>query len=223
MNFIYKYIKNIKKLTNKDEFVNNNLNKYKIFNDAFLINLDSRNDKLEYCTNELQKVNIKFKKFSGIIPKTKGFFDVIGAKGCYESHRQILLNNICNEYPILIMEDDISFTNEFNKINDYINSIPNDYDILYFYCLNNINNKSKWIRSKTSGTHFYIVNNKSIIKILKQIDHHIKNQRAIDSAYMSSDLITYCTTQQLVLQNISKLKSDINIKQKIPKRLKYII
>jgi GR25 family glycosyltransferase involved in LPS biosynthesis len=201
-----KYLDGINKLTNKT-VVDNNLSKFKLFNDAFLINLDSRPDRLKYCTEELSKTDIKFNRVKGLTFKNKGNFLNVGARGCYETHKLILNNNINNNYPILIMEDDILLTEHFDKFNNYINTVPENWDILYFYNHNNIKNtiNDKWIKSSTLGTHFYIVNNKSIYKILKLL-----YENNIDDVYSNININKFCTSNQLVAQNYKKFDSDIN-------------
>jgi glycosyl transferase, family 25 len=134
----------------------------------FVINLESRKDRLNKIVDELEKNNINnVKIFKGICPKinikldyeniledysnktydlieydwkkTKNMICLQGIVGCKASHIEIIKIAKQNNYDsILILEDDIEFTNNWQ--NDFENtmiSIKNDkinYDILYLTC-----------------------------------------------------------------------------------------
>ncbi|CAK0745244.1 hypothetical protein CCP1ISM_2030001 [Azospirillaceae bacterium] len=169
--------------------------------------MNSRQDRLEHCIKELDDINIKFKRFPGLTFKEKANFPNIGSRGCFESHKSILEMNINNRNPILIMEDDILINRQFS-IKHYLNDIPSNWDMLFFYNSNNDKSDKKWIKTRTLGTHFYIINNKSIQKILSQLytKEYICN---IDVTYTKINAEIFCTNNQLVIQDTLKFKSDI--------------
>lgn len=200
MKIALKYLNSIKKAIDPNIKLNNNIDRYKIFNDAFLINLDSRPDRLDHSTKELNKVNIKFSRFPGLVFKDRGKYKSIGRRGCAESHLTIIQNNHNNQNPFLIIEDDIIFADYFDKIHYFINIIPNEWDLLFFYnTFKRSNNEIKWIKRTPYGTHFYLVNNKSVDKI---IDLSKSNRLAIDNFYMHKSLNNYLTTFSFVKQLI---------------------
>jgi GR25 family glycosyltransferase involved in LPS biosynthesis len=208
MKIALKYLGDLKNKMNLNISDKTNIDKYKIFNDAFLINLDSRLDRLNHSTTELNKVNIKFSRFPGLIFKDKGKYGSIGRRGCAESHLSIIKNNHNNKNPFLIMEDDIIIADYFDKVHYFIETIPKEWDLLYFYHTFRKNDGMKWLKSAPYGTHFYIVNNKSTDKILNLSD---KNNLAIDSFYMSKLIDSYSTSISFVKQSVD-LGTDIEYK-----------
>lgn len=209
MKIALKYLNNIKKAIDSNKKTinsNNNIDRYKIFNDAFLINLDSRLDRLDHSTKELNKVNIKFTRFPGLIFKDKGKYGSIGRRGCAESHLEIIKNNHNNQNPFLIIEDDIIFADYFDKIYYFINIIPKEWDLLFFYnTFKKTSHDIKWINAAPYGTHFYVVNNKSTDKI---IELSKSNNLAIDNFYIHNKFNVYSTSTSFVKQLID-LGSDI--------------
>jgi tRNA A-37 threonylcarbamoyl transferase component Bud32/GR25 family glycosyltransferase involved in LPS biosynthesis len=93
-----------------------------------------------------------------------------GPLGCYCSHLRAMIYGYLNyEDYTIICEDDISITNT-EKIEKYIQQIPNDWDII---CLNsrgkNVRYEEpfyKFIDEFHSG-HFYIIKNKCLPRIFK--------------------------------------------------------
>jgi len=71
----------------------------------FVINLESRNDRLVHVEGEFQKINLKCNRFNAIKLKN-------GAVGCTLSHIKCLELAIQNDYDqVFICEDDITFLN----------------------------------------------------------------------------------------------------------------
>ncbi len=93
------------------------------------INLDSAKKNAEKMSERFQKYSFKntFRKSGLIIPAPEGTDRSIAHfKGCGQSHIDILDNK---EYatPLLVLEDDIEFTENFNPLID----IPDDSDGVY--------------------------------------------------------------------------------------------
>ena len=173
--------------------------------DFYFINLDKRTDRLSHITNELSKINLNATKFKAIenthgynINFGKSFND--GQKKCYLSHYSLIKNYDLNSDKILgIFEDDVifceDFLDRFKYIEDYFNL---DWDIFYlssFYHLND--DKKRWNQNgdfeKTNikyihrvyGSfccHSYLINPKSIPKIIKLLDEVVNESYAIDHA-----------------------------------------
>mgnify|MGYP003705863991 FL=1 len=102
-------------------------------------------------------------------------FNTMGAIGCYLSHIktwQEIMKSDC-KYG-LIFEDDIEFNNNMTEdiICNYIAKLPNDWDILLLsknrVTMYNINNNLYKVK-KFICLHSYIVNKKSLPKIIKNI------------------------------------------------------
>jgi GR25 family glycosyltransferase involved in LPS biosynthesis len=132
-----------------------NFNKY--FDRIYVINLDRRPDRFKSFQKEIDKYGIKnVERFSAIDGSTISPINnklLIGEIGILQSHLEIIkkcredgLNNV------LIMEDDVYFSDEILKLDEYMESVPRDWEFLYF-----------------GGNHFYgkqpeLINDK-IIKL----------------------------------------------------------
>jgi GR25 family glycosyltransferase involved in LPS biosynthesis len=112
-----------------------NLNKY--FDRIYVINLDKRQDRYQSFLNEMNRLSIDgVKRFSAIDgsviqPPNKSILP--GELGILLTHLEIIkeckkdnLNNV------LIMEDDVYFTDEIYDIDNYMLKLPEDWDLLYF-------------------------------------------------------------------------------------------
>jgi GR25 family glycosyltransferase involved in LPS biosynthesis len=111
-----------------------NLNEY--FEKIYCINLERRLDRYESVLNEFNKFNIQgVEIYSAIDGNTiiNNSSLLNGELGILETHYNIIKS--CKEHGVknvLILEDDIYFTEEINKLNDYMQSVPKDWDLLYF-------------------------------------------------------------------------------------------
>lgn len=102
------------------------------FGDVLYINIDERTDRKEEIEEQLNKMDIKFKRFDAV----KGEKGDLNCIGCLCSHLEVLTyaknNNLKN---ILIFEDDFSFIiskEEFwNEIKTFFDKNI-DYDVLMF-------------------------------------------------------------------------------------------
>jgi GR25 family glycosyltransferase involved in LPS biosynthesis len=177
------------------------------------INNKSRTDRLEHIKNELSKFDIKANRFEAITnPDEHNVFFYTtnhphqashwtkGQKGCYLSHK-FLLENHKTDNILGILEDDVTFCEDFIERMKYVEDNFNlDWDIFFlssFYHLNS--DKNRWHPNgdyeltdikyihRTYGsftTHSYLVNPKSINKILDKMDEFFKYSYAIDHLYI---------------------------------------
>ena len=200
------------------------LNKY---TKTYFINLDSRKDRYDETIKEFKNIKLtNFERFSAIKPtleeikkysflKISKFWKrkrndqkyIISASGCKLSHYSVLkkaLKEVKNEKYILILEDDISFKNDFVKnYFDCINYIEKnniDFDILYgntfLYKLKKdhvtlINkNLIKFNENCNSkSTLCYIISSKNIQNIINIIE---KSENEIDDTYIKYVQKKYC-------------------------------
>ena len=108
----------------------------KYFDKTYVINLDKRMDRLETFQKEMKKYSIhgveRFSAIDGNLIEYNGPL-LAGEIGILMSHFEIIkkskeenLNNI------LILEDDVFFSDEILKLDEYMSLIPKDWDFIYF-------------------------------------------------------------------------------------------
>lgn len=118
------------------------INEY--YDNIFCINLDRRTDRWEECLIEFAKHNLNVKRFSaidgvslfGLPGLTKGNI------GAIYSHRAVIQYAKDNNFEnILILEDDVEFHNDINRIFfEFIQEVPCDWDMLFFGANHSENN-----------------------------------------------------------------------------------
>ena len=122
----------------------------------FIINLENRTDRKEQIIRELRKQGIskdEYEFFKAIKPSMADVLswttdycghvrqDVgvskfdgyrIGCLGCLCSHVEVCKLALSRGYKnILILEDDVEFTDSINKLKPYSKQVNDDYDMLY--------------------------------------------------------------------------------------------
>ena len=208
--FIYLNINLYKIKKNKVEhFANDNYNS--ILNNIYCINLDRSKNRWNYINNEARKQGLEIKRFEAIDGKnillknikkvcTKKYFNrikndksIYGNIGCYFSHlnllRKLERENVENA---LIIEDDIKFVKNFKeKLINNLKYIPDNWDIIYLgitrpcgkrYFKNIFIPKEKKCKLDNGGAFAYIVNRRSIKKLLNYINEK-KIDNMIDHTY----------------------------------------
>lgn len=108
------------------------LNDY--FDAVYLINLDEATDRLDASIIESKLHNFTFKRFSAFKLNTGNEYIVRGNLGLLYSNIEIIKNAKENNFKkILILEDDFDLIDDFSvRFEEYINSLPQDWDMLYF-------------------------------------------------------------------------------------------
>ena len=90
-----------------------------LFDRVYIINLASREDRRKEMRDQLKRIgvgmtdsNVEF--FEATRPDSRGEFPSIGARGCFQSHLNVLQDAKDKNYSsILIFEDDLNFSNDF--------------------------------------------------------------------------------------------------------------
>ena len=122
----------------------------------FIINLENRIDRKAQSIGEMRKQGIsedEYEFFKAIRPSLEDVFswnadycghvqkDVsvskfdgyrIGQMGCLRSHVEVCKLALSRGYKnVLILEDDVEFTDSINKLKPYSKQVNDDYDMLY--------------------------------------------------------------------------------------------
>jgi GR25 family glycosyltransferase involved in LPS biosynthesis len=199
-----------------------NLNDY--FSEIHCINLEKRNDRWKECEIEFKKHNLKVTRFSAFDGKTLSPILGLtsGQVGAIYSHAKLIeyakdqnLNNI------LILEDDVEFHANTNQMFfNYLEELPNDWDMLFFGANHSENNI--WMREplikitdhvykiiKCYAIHCYAVNQKAYDKLIKTLSNKTKPSDVLISD-IQSELNCYLFRPHLAWQRPSY--SDIEEK-----------
>ena len=105
----------------------------------FVINLEKDNDRLDYMANSFSKFNFQdWERIDAVygkhLPDLQKYGKILTPSqiGCYLSHlkayRQIIEQNL--EYGV-ILEDDVTLTEWFPKLDEIIESVPKDFDVVW--------------------------------------------------------------------------------------------
>lgn len=106
------------------------------FEKIYIINLDRRPERWNAARQELERWGIAAQRVSAVDGhdcRGQGYRLALGAVGLIKTNINILYDAKANAYSrILILEDDVVFSQEINKIDQYLNAVPEDWEMLYF-------------------------------------------------------------------------------------------
>lgn len=142
-----------------------------ILGGAYIITLETETHRHQVSRDELRRV--------GLLPLTTYFYAKRhpggGKQGCYESHRAVLTDAASKrpDKPILIMEDDVKFTNDWQQHMQHVRNFvqhapPNTWDMFLLGHLPVKSQKvSKHIQKVTCGAlaHAYIVHPRALLHV----------------------------------------------------------
>jgi glycosyl transferase family 25 len=115
-----------------------NLTKY--FDKTYCVNLNRRPDRWEKVKQEFNRIGVSgIERYEAIDGKDYDWTNIkynpsllVGELGLIETHINLIKDAIKNNYSsILIFEDDVYFTDEINKIEEYMSQLPDNWDMLY--------------------------------------------------------------------------------------------
>lgn len=192
----------------------------KYFDKIYCINLERRLDRWNKVLVEFDKFGIsnQIDKFNAIdgnnIPNQTKLLN--GELGVLETHIKLIekckndkLNNV------LIMEDDVYFTNEFNNLDSLMSFVPEDWDLLFLggnhiYGKPPLKINEKIIKTNhTVALHCVAIKNTMFDVILEILQ---KKSKQVDSYYadLQKGFNSYCFYPNLAKQSIDY--SDIQNK-----------
>jgi GR25 family glycosyltransferase involved in LPS biosynthesis len=197
----------------------------KYFDRVFCINLDRRKDRWNETVSELKKWNLfdGVNRFKGVDGSKLSYDNNIfrvnnGELGLLKTHINLLQLAKTKKYKnILIIEDDIEFTEEIKKLDEYMSIVPSDWDILYFGGNHNLHEGEKINKindniikcSKTFTTHCIVFRDTCYDKCLTLIKGC---KKPVDIYYseLQKELNVYSFYPSIALQRVSY--SDIQNK-----------
>jgi len=217
-----------------------------IIDKIYIINLKTRTDRIIYMEKLMNLLEIdknKIKLFEAIVGddlKKEDINNILsissletlynggnnhkdirtkGAIGCYLSHYKIWEEIINNNYNnCLILEDDVYSNIDAKEFNEYINSVPNVYDIallswfnLWFDPLENTKKKTvindywyKYNSVNIFGAAGYLISRKGAEKLIKdafpicyQVDAYMNILN-----FLNKDFIRYVAKTSILNQNL---------------------
>jgi len=168
----------------------------KYFDKIYCINLNRRPDRWLSVTREFLRVGFDdIKRYEGIDGETMDLSDIpelkrlmtLGNYGIMQTQFNILNEAKANNYKsILITEDDVYFSEEIRNLKLYMDSVPDDWDMIYFGGSHNHGVPTTKINDKviklgrTVATHCVAVKDTVYDKILEIAE---PRTRSIDAYY----------------------------------------
>lgn len=168
----------------------------KLSKQVVLINLDSRQDRLEAFDKQAKALGIDYQRFTAIRATDPIF-------GCKLSHLAAL--SICEGESILIFEDDAAFIDGFEEeLNKSLENLPSDWDMVYLgaHILQTQVVNDRWRKSiECSSTHAYAVKASVIPRLVEAAMVH---KGHIDVAYSTihKQIKAYIARPTLVYQQV---------------------
>lgn len=152
------------------------------FDRSYIINLLYRVDRRAQAEREFSKIGIRIPNDKAVFyqaerPSKKGNFPDVGARGNFESHRNVLDLALKDRLRnVLIFEDDVSFRSIGKEVERQIISRlqVEDWDVIYFgYCEPSDYGLSGPLTAWSDGVigaHYYAVNEQFIAPMLQYMN-----------------------------------------------------
>lgn len=153
---------------------------------AYVINLPERVDRLGAANEEFARIGAKIGRDIKLYPAQKHIdrrgFPSAGVRGCFYSHWDCLRQAHGEGKPVLILEDDVSFSPAFSRLIPQLMAIvqSSNWDFIYFgheetgdFGKATSNTKRVWLapwKSDLLTAHFYCVNTKTLPRLLAHLD-----------------------------------------------------
>jgi hypothetical protein len=193
------------------------------FDKTFCINLDRRFDRWEECLIEFKKYGIedvvRWSAIDGNNINKLGSCEKSSQTALILTNIDIIEDSIKNNLKnVLIMEDDIKFSDEVYNISEYYKYLPEDWDMVYFGGNHNshmgvnpplIINEKVCKLHNTFTTHCVGINGKSFNTIINKLKE-FNNPLDVIYTELQRSLNVYCFYPLIATQRISY--SDIENK-----------
>lgn len=165
------------------------------FDKIYCINLKRRQDRWKKCLKEFKKNNLEgIERYQAIDGKlydwssTKYNPDLLkGELGILETHINIIKEAVENGYStIMILEDDVYFTPEIAKLEEYLSDVPSDWDMIHLGGNHTYGNVPEMVTDKIMKLHNTFATEAVIIKstiFQKILDITEKREHQIDAYY----------------------------------------
>lgn len=139
------------------------------FDRVVVINLDRRDDRMDELEQQLVKLGICWERFSAYDYKDLNIKPFVAGT---KSHVSVWYKYLETKGPILVLEDDAFFCENFNeKFAEVMQTLPEDWDIFYLgalidrYTGKTIPVNEHWVKQVVStGTQAYCINPKNVQK-----------------------------------------------------------
>ncbi|MEJ1936010.1 glycosyltransferase family 25 protein, partial [Nostoc sp. NIES-2111] len=199
---------------------------FREFDQICVVNLPERTDRRRETERELKRVgctsNVEF--FPAIRPQSAAGFGSIGEHGCYLSH-MALLEKHKNANAILVLEDDIQFSDDFATASTIIGQLPPDWDFFYAGWMQLDACREDWPKagivpanpkSEFIGTHCYAIKGAVVPRVLDKLAEFMTRERghpeggriavdgALNLARQQLGLATYLAVPPLGHQRASR-------------------
>lgn len=186
------------------------------FDKTYCVNLDRRPDRWSECVVEFENKELKnIERVSAVDGKDLMFFSQkvnSSALALILTNEKIFESAIKNDYEtILILEDDVEFTDQVKDISSFVEKLPENWDMIYFGGNHNthvgykspevINDKVVKLHH-TFSTHCIGINKKAYQPILDRIR---KMDQPLDVIYsdLQKKLNVYSFSPAMATQRVS--------------------
>jgi GR25 family glycosyltransferase involved in LPS biosynthesis len=190
------------------------------FDMIYVINIDSRKDRLDNAQNEFRKIGAAFTKVSAVDGYKEGLeaapykgynpkYWNPGAAGLLKSTEKALLHALQNNYKrILICEDDIEFAPNINEMSDaWLKTVPKDWQMFFFGCYH-VKDPMPINKAISKVSYAFCLHAYAVSSSVMEYYLHLVQQGGKELDRITADDIqplgkTYCFTENLAYQKPS--------------------
>ena len=188
----------------------------KYFDKVYCVNLNRRPDRWEKVQSEFAKFGFdEVERYEAIDGKDFDWSNIkynpsllVGELGLVETNINIIKEAIEKKYKsVLIFEDDVYFTDEINKLDEYMVALPSDWDMIYFggnhtYGPTPVNVNEKILKlTKTYTTHCIVIRD-TLFETIIALTENRKKQIDVYYADLQPTFNVYGFTPNMALQTV---------------------